>query len=327
MQLFLKLYLQILNIYGSKYYLHFFTGLMPINYVAQSDCYIKSSTSLFHYSVCLQLVSYVCDLISFVQKNMNVFSGAALSASQLLYLVGFYTLHLCALSNVLFLFRQVDRFLKILNNLKRVHELVPVTDTRWQCALVNFYLFLIHATINLSYFLYYLLVSNDYNVGGWQLAWTLTTNSISLFKFSCVSLVAMSFVAVCVVARAHFHRLNVELSSHREVAVSLDRLRQLRHAHRLLSEVVEVADDVFGHHSLLALTLLNVYLQEECHTVLVWMYQHFLVHGSAHAPQLHVVMAAGWIILDSLKAFAYFGECEMTLIEVIRFFLVIRKHS
>jgi 7tm Chemosensory receptor len=295
---------------------------MPIDYVAQSDCYVKSSSTLFHYSLGLQLVSYVCDLISFVQKNVNFFSGAAISASQLLYLVGFYTLHLCALSNVLFIFRQVDRFLKILNTLKRVHGLVPVTDTRWQCALVNFYLFLIHATLNVSYFLYYLFVTNNYNVSGWQLAWTLTTNFISLFKFSCISLVAMTFVAVCVVARAHFHRLNVELSGHREVAVSLDRLRQLRHAHRLLSEVVEDADDVFGHHSLLALTLINVYLQEECHTVLVWMYQHFLVHGSAHAQQLHFAMAACWILLDALKAFSYFWECEMTLIEVTQLLII-----
>lgn len=289
---------------------------MPINYVPQSDCYVKSSGTLFHYSLGLQLVSYVCDLISFIQVNIKCFSSATFGAGQLLYLVGFYTLHLCALSNALFLLQQVDRFLKILNTLKRVDVLVPVSDTRWPWVLVNFYLFLVHATINISYFMYYLFVSNDYNVSWRQLAWTLTTNATSFLKYNCVSLIAMSFVAVCVVARAHVHQVNIELRGHQEVAVSLTRLRQLRHAHRLLTEVVEDADDVFGHHSLLALTLTNVYLQEDCYTVLVWAYQRFLLHMSAHAHQLHVVMAASWILLDSLKAFAYFWECEMTLIEV-----------
>jgi 7tm Chemosensory receptor len=296
---------------------------MPINYVPQSDCYVKSSGALFRYSLSLQLVSYVCDLISFIQVNVKHFSASSFGASQLLYLVGYYTLHLCAVSNVLFLFRQVDRFLKIFNTLKRVHGLVPVTHTGWHWALVNFYLFLVHGTINVSYFLFFLLVSNDYNVSWGQLAWTLTTNFTSFFKFCCVSLIATSFVAVCVVARAHFHQVNVELQRHREVAVSPNRLLQLRHAHRLLTEAVEDADDVFGHHSLLVLTLTNVYLQEECYTVLVWAYQRFLVHRSAHAHQLHVAMAACWIFFDSIKAFVYFKECELLLYEVTYIFEVV----
>jgi len=192
-----------------------------------------------------------------LQVLLESFQSSFVDPSRLLLVIGYNILHLCAICNLLFVLRETNRVLSILNKIALVERLVSLTNTKGPLCLVLFYQLAVHCVINGSYLLYYLIVDDVWDDDFWPNAFLLLSNLVNTAKFMAISQVAMLFVGVIVLVRAYFNQINAELGK----GPRLERVQQLRSAYRRLSEVVEEVDALFGHHSLLALTLINVYFQ------------------------------------------------------------------